>query len=281
MSIYAACACGRCGARVWSTDSSGQCGRCKAGLNNDLQDCGICLGPVQDRVRYAKIDNESWNNERCKHSGNFCRACLQQYLRSQLSDGCWNIRCPSVRCQYLLVEADMERILSVGASEEAGVPDKKECNMLLERYTMLRTGDYGSHLRAVLGIHKVEISAPADDHTNVSASTSSDSSDVSESSDSEVSTPSLAVANESCMQAGFGTWASESCQACPRCLVIIRKETGCDHIQCRCGSSFCYGCGAPQGTSPNACMCSGGKGPILARWLRRTGRLSMNTTSVV
>jgi hypothetical protein len=59
------------------------------------------------------------------------------------------------------------------------------------------------------------------------------------------------------------------CQACPRCFVIIRKETGCNHVQCRCGASFCYGCGAP--CDSHGCLC--GKAseksmPRLARWLK-------------
>lgn len=272
MSIYAASACGRCGQRMWSQDPSSHCGRCKSGLNEDLQSCGICLGQVKDRVRYTRISNESWENDCCSHSGSFCRVCLQQYLRSQLSDGCWNIRCPSVKCQYLLVEADMKRILTVGASAEAGVPDQTECTMLHDRYTALRTADYGAHLRTVLCIHDAKSVVPTDDHKNVSAS---DSSDPSDSSDSEVSSVSRSEEETLCLEAGFGTWASESCQACPRCLVLIRKETGCDHIQCRCGSSFCYGCGAPDGR----CVCRGEKGPILARWLRCSGALVVNASA--
>jgi hypothetical protein len=75
--------------------------------------------------------------------------------------------------------------------------------------------------------------------------------------------------------AGFGSWALAACQACPRCMVIIRKEVGCDHIYCRCGADFCFSCGAPQGKACVGCKNSSADSrlkhqdlPRLARWLR-------------
>lgn len=234
------------------------------GLNEDV-DCGICLGPVRDRVRYAKISNESWSNEGCPHSGHFCRACLQHYLRAQLSDGCWNIRCPSASCKYLLVEADINRILGgpsdscmngdVDLAELPSILCKDERSMLAAKYKMLRGADHGSHLRTVLRMQQ-----------------------------------------DQQLEAGFGAWALQSCQACPRCLVIIRKETGCDHIQCRCGAGFCYGCGAPKdstmamellGSEAHAaakqCLCEQARGllapPNLCQWLQAAGMLEMRNST--
>ena len=31
---------------------------------------------------------------------------------------------------------------------------------------------------------------------------------------------------------------------CPSCKIKIQKEKGCDHMKCRCGAEFCYGCRA-------------------------------------
>jgi hypothetical protein len=31
---------------------------------------------------------------------------------------------------------------------------------------------------------------------------------------------------------------------CPSCKITIQKEEGCDHMKCRCGAEFCYGCRA-------------------------------------
>mmetsp|Transcript_63677 Transcript_63677/g.183153 ORF Transcript_63677/g.183153 Transcript_63677/m.183153 type:complete len:300 (+) Transcript_63677:66-965(+) len=50
-------------------------------------------------------------------------------------------------------------------------------------------------------------------------------------------------------------WVQEECQACPNCRVIVRKEDGCDHVECRCGAGFCFGCGAPQDEDSDCCIC--------------------------
>merc|ERR1712110_627199 len=68
----------------------------------------------------------------------------------------------------------------------------------------------------------------------------------------------------------FETWALDSCQACPRCRVIVRKETGCDTIQCRCGTTFRYCCGAMD----QGCVCHTRKGTDpqrLGKWLLVNG----------
>merc|ERR1712139_52616 len=55
----------------------------------------------------------------------------------------------------------------------------------------------------------------------------------------------------------FEHWAGNSCQACPRCLVVVRKEDGCDHMVCRCGTEFCFRCGGPYSeTVGPPCVCS-------------------------
>jgi len=40
-------------------------------------------------------------------------------------------------------------------------------------------------------------------------------------------------------------WILTSCQVCPNCHVIARREDGCNHIVCRCGCHLCFGCGVP------------------------------------
>jgi len=42
-------------------------------------------------------------------------------------------------------------------------------------------------------------------------------------------------------------WLLKECQPCPGCFVMARRETGCQHLVCRCGCEFCFGCGAPTG----------------------------------
>lgn len=66
-------------------------------------------------------------------------------------------------------------------------------------------------------------------------------------------------------------WLLGECQPCPKCFVLSRRETGCNHIVCRCGCDFCFGCGAP---STSACLCDsllpdiGSTRVFFAAWLR-------------
>merc|ERR1712023_105329 len=65
-------------------------------------------------------------------------------------------------------------------------------------------------------------------------------------------------------------WLLEESQPCPRCLVLARRETGCDHIVCRCGCSFCFRCGGP--CEDFSCVCqyiNNFQGEVaFAAWLR-------------
>lgn len=33
-------------------------------------------------------------------------------------------------------------------------------------------------------------------------------------------------------------------QKCPQCSIWVEKKDGCDYIDCKCGTAFCYKCGA-------------------------------------
>lgn len=41
-------------------------------------------------------------------------------------------------------------------------------------------------------------------------------------------------------------------RACPKCKALIEKSQGCNHMECRCGFSFCYGCGRETCTCQNS-----------------------------
>merc|ERR1712118_250346 len=92
------------------------------------------------------------------------------------------------------------------------------------------------------------------------------------------------LSSESCQERlkemVFGTlsgkavdWLLEECQPCPQCFVLARRETGCNHIVCRCGCDFCFGCGSP---STSMCLCEAfhpdsRQGSVyFAGWLRKS-----------
>jgi hypothetical protein len=186
--------------------------------------------------------NHSWSHKRCNHLRNFCSHCLRGHVASRLTDNFWNIRCPFVgsndeRCTYVLVEADLKKVL-----------DRPEDEPLLIQYEKLRVADHSEYLQEILS-------------SRSSFPSSSDCSSESGSSESN----------------GFEHWAGNSCQACPRCLVVVRKEDGCDHMVCRCGTEFCFRCGGPYcETVGPPCVCSAMKDrreTQLGFWLHFHGRL--------
>jgi len=69
------------------------------------------------------------------------------------------------------------------------------------------------------------------------------------------------------------------CQACPRCFVLARREDGCPHLVCRCGTDYCYGCGAPYagdfGAAHSGCLCGESYNglPLCGLWLFKEKRL--------
>merc|ERR1711988_21238 len=95
------------------------------------------------------------------------------------------------------------------------------------QYEKLRMADHGDYLREILLSY-----SSSDSESNSGLDSSSEKN-------------------------GFGHWAGNSCQACPRCLVVVRKEDGCDHMVCRCGTEFCFRCGGPYSeTVGPPCVCS-------------------------
>lgn len=265
------------GAPKDASSSSSSCRRCRLNLSLPARTCGICLDMMTDPFRYVNVRNESWDNNGCGHA--FCRECLRAYVRSRLSDAAWSIRCPAERCSYRLLDKDMVRLL-LGAFVEppphrapAQGPQRPptEGQALLERYRALRSEDHGAHLREVLRrLGGAAAGGAAADDAGGAGALADDAAAAEGRADGG------SGAAEGHADGGFGAWAAEACQACPKCLIIVRKEVGCDHVHCRCGADFCYGCGAPYDQRPS-CMCGPGSrqagAPRLARWLQAHGRL--------
>ncbi|EGC32427.1 hypothetical protein DICPUDRAFT_89217 [Dictyostelium purpureum] len=41
-------------------------------------------------------------------------------------------------------------------------------------------------------------------------------------------------------------WIMNNTMMCPHCSCLIEKSSGCNHIDCYCGGSFCFGCGISE-----------------------------------
>ncbi|KAI3912884.1 hypothetical protein MKW98_012826 [Papaver atlanticum] len=49
--------------------------------------------------------------------------------------------------------------------------------------------------------------------------------------------------------------ATKNWKQCPSCKFYVERRAGCRHMICRCGSEFCYACGAKSGTCKSVRVC--------------------------
>jgi len=221
-----------------------------------MQKCLICmekLAPPRAPVRIVRGDA-------CGHP--YCLSCLRTYFHYKVEDGVYHIRCPAEGCSFRYSESDCRKILGPSMLIVEDQATRKKCQQTWERLKEFMRRKHNGHLVAVLR-HAMQMAA-ASAASSTSNSTALDAATPAASSSvSAASSPlnQAAPVDEQCTDDGsqhFGAWALQSCQACPSCNVIVRKEEGCDHISCTCGSDFCYGCGAPMdgaGVRSN-CLCN-------------------------
>lgn len=315
-SRYVRSACSHCRQLTWLTvqetgersggsSSSTRCSRCRLNLSTPFHKCGICLDLMTDPFRYVTVRTENGDlDSGCWHA--FCRGCMREYVRSRIADGAWRIRCPGERCAHLLVERDLVKLLfgthaepprpegGRGTGSQDAVSDgsdwKSESRALLDRYRALRSAEYGSHLRGILRRLPGATGAIPE---GVGPTANRDKAGTASLGAAEKEEAPVQEADALPMQSfeeapveeahavsaqSFEDWALDACQACPKCLVVIRKEVGCDHMVCLCGEEFCYGCGAPCNV-PAACLCrvhskQAGR-PRLAQWLLEHHKLDL------
>jgi len=278
------------------------CGKCM--FDKEPFRCEICF-EITAPFSYSRVQNESWENKGCGHR--FCRTCLRTHLLTRLTEGAWNVRCPGVKCTYALIDKDVSRLLNpafsaaaaetITRAESPGMSTsalldmakvaKAETSGLLERYRSLRMADHTAHLLQIL--HQLPVADATPPVATVTEVVHPERPATHQITSSDQGTVAPVVKNsedsptKSLMlpphDPSFGSWALDTCQACPSCFVVIRKEEGCDHIQCRCGAHFQYCCGAPQrlGSESSRCICSMTTStlPRLARWLRHNGKLEL------
>jgi hypothetical protein len=53
----------------------------------------------------------------------------------------------------------------------------------------------------------------------------------------------------------FDLAQSKNWKRCPKCGHMVERTEGCNHMQCRCRTQFCYGCGGRFQKGTGRCLC--------------------------
>mmetsp|Transcript_36512 Transcript_36512/g.83913 ORF Transcript_36512/g.83913 Transcript_36512/m.83913 type:complete len:304 (+) Transcript_36512:48-959(+) len=287
MALWGKQACPRCEQPMWVPRESageklGRCRRCELGLIDMPQKCIICFEKITAPRASARI----LRGDACGHP--YCLSCIRTYFHYKVDDGVYHLRCPADGCSFKFSEGEWRKILGPSLLIVEDSATRNRCQQTLDRLKQFLRKEHGGHLATVLRRAMQQSPGASSELSNLTAleeatTTASSSSSIQGSpSSQELSEEELPLDDGS---QHFGAWALESCQACPSCNVIVRKEEGCDHISCTCGSHFCYGCGAPiDGSTRNGCLCKDErcKGSMrLGMWLRKWNQIKLEAETAV
>ncbi|OAQ34081.1 hypothetical protein K457DRAFT_14482 [Linnemannia elongata AG-77] len=157
----------------------------------------------------------------------FCLECLARYVDTQVKAQAWPIVCPHENCREVVSSFAVETLLGSEALQwhqlavEHAIQKKIYCPS--NACGRLFDGDRNDEGEAV-NRNCPYCNEPFCAMCHGEAHTGMDC-------QQRLDKIFLTMANES-------KWKS-----CPSCKHMIAKESGCDHMTCRCGNQFCYVCG--------------------------------------
>ncbi|KAK9813742.1 hypothetical protein WJX73_006269 [Symbiochloris irregularis] len=193
-------------------------------VNEATVDCPICL-ESQPQSRMHPIQG-------CLHS--YCRECLEGHISSKVEDRVFPIPCPTPKCEAhisleevgVLVEAYATIKILLKLEMEAAIPEsikfycpRPQCShlMVLENARPDEQAEC-QKCRQNLCLWCKTVGHPGKTCGENKSGESHDDKLLE-----------LAQKNK---------W-----RQCPKCRSMVARSSGCDHMQCRCGARFCYGCG--------------------------------------
>ncbi|KAK9804884.1 hypothetical protein WJX72_010088 [[Myrmecia] bisecta] len=209
--------------------------------------CGICLEEVKSICGVAG----------CGHQ--FCNSCLGQHISTRIQSKRVPIRCPEHECATLIDGRECRKLLqSSGASAnlleellqleiEASIPEEQRiycpnprCALLLVRDDQGTAARQNVRSRCPACQQLMCASCRAAWHTGLTC-------EEFRRRPSPEERAFLALVHSS-------RW-----KACPKCKRVIQRSAGCNHMTCKCGTHFCYRCGAAypviSGYPQPACKC--------------------------
>lgn len=214
--------------------------------NHDkLEPCVICLDD--------KPTNQFFSVDNCKHK--YCFSCMKQHVEVKLLHGMVP-KCPHEDCESELKVASCETFLTLKLTEmmkqrikEASIPVTEKvycpypkCSALMSKTELLKQPRFiyengARTCRKCHGDFCVNCKVPW--HRNMNCAEYKRRNPVPLMEESKLKN--LAARNY---------W-----RQCVKCKHMIELAAGCYHMTCRCGSEFCYTCGAEWKNKKATCAC--------------------------
>lgn len=213
--------------------------------HGSLQNCSLCCDDKPPSMLLTL---------RCSHK--FCSQCLKTYANDKVEAGQVPIRCPEMRCNYLLSKSECKKFLPVvsydvleKAIEECNLlsSDKiycpyQNCLALLDPREAISSDESNECcIECPVCQRSICVNCGVPWHNSLSCGEYQDLPlDERDSSDLTLH----------CLAQDRG-W--RRCQLCRR---MIELAQGCYHMTCWCGHEFCYSCGAEYREGQQTCQCA-------------------------
>ncbi|XP_077240898.1 E3 ubiquitin-protein ligase RSL1-like [Tasmannia lanceolata] len=189
--------------------------------------CQICIE--------TKPHEEMFRNENCSHV--FCSDCISKHIAAKIQQNITMVECPYLGCQGLLEPEFCRAIIPVEVFErwENGVFE----SMVFERF-YCPFKDCSAIMVDDGGVVVTQSECPECHRLfcaqcKVAWHSGVECEEFQSLNRDERGRDDLIVME----LAKSSKW-----KRCPRCRFYVEKNEGCQHITCRCGLQFCYGCGA-------------------------------------
>lgn len=183
----------------------------------------------------------------CSSGHGLCVSCLERESEQQLAGNRQRItatdfliRCPAVGCQVRLLEEVLEKGLPPFVYRQRVQSRKRLLSTELNNRCRV-CGGKGTILRNIGKNYLCDVIVCCE-------------SGCSESCCAECGE--RTVLNHKCSdKSKYEAWLRllNHSTPCPNCRTFIEKTGGCDHISCKCGTEFCYGCGMRQHVGQSFC----------------------------
>ncbi|KAK3137097.1 hypothetical protein QOZ80_5BG0447880 [Eleusine coracana subsp. coracana] len=193
----------------------------------------------------------------CSHT--FCYSCLTAYVEERLLTSKLPIRCPQLRCKYLISASECKSFLPVSSYDSLERAFAEAGNSGMERFycpfpNCLVSLDLSQHFSRASSSSQSDLSCVEcpECHRDICVNCGVPWHIMMDCDEYQ----SLPVEERDAGDLSLHRLAqNNSWRRCQRCRQMIEHTQGCFHMTCGCGHEFCYSCGADYASGVQTCQC--------------------------